>query len=92
MRTLKQLAQEALDVQDASNILGVTLGAHNAAVELQEALAAAQEPCSTDDIAHHPITRLWASKIGHLTRIGEGNPVLIDAAYQAAKTLANGES
>lgn len=66
MRTLKELAKEAVEVQDALNLSGVIHAFSRAITELRENLSAAGS-VSTDDINHHPICILWSSKIASLT-------------------------
>ena len=62
MKTLKQLAQEALDVQNASNLVGVINGMARAVAELRETLG---DWTAADN---HPIVKLWTDKIAHLTK------------------------
>jgi hypothetical protein len=69
MRTLKELAQEALQVQNASNILGITRSYAIALVDLKEALAAAGQPCGSDALNLHPINHVWVSKISSLSQV-----------------------
>jgi hypothetical protein len=59
-RTFQELAQEALDVQNASNLKGVLLGWHRASCDLGEALGHAKW------WQHHPIMLLWLDKIADL--------------------------
>ena len=58
---MQELAVEALAVQDACNIMGVTAAYHRALVELNEHLQ------STEALRCHPITVVWADKIASLT-------------------------
>jgi hypothetical protein len=62
MKTLQQLAEEALAVQDACNLSGVAHGFARAISNLREL-----ENLSTDALNRHPICILWADKIAHLT-------------------------
>ena len=68
MKTLQQLAREALAVQNACNLSGVVHGFACALSDLRTALEAAGRPASTTDLNTHPIARVWADKIAHLTR------------------------
>ena len=68
MRTLKELAIEALDVQNASNILGIVNSYAKALVDLKSALAAAGQPCGSDAINTHPINHMWLFKITDLSQ------------------------
>lgn len=60
-RTLKELAQEALDVQNACNLSGVVHGFARAMGDLMA------HTKSTDERNQHPIAILWADKVAHLT-------------------------
>lgn len=62
-KTMKELAREALAVQDACNLSGVVHGFSRAITNLRELLPNA----GTDAINHHPVCLLWADKIAHLT-------------------------
>jgi len=55
-RSLADLAKEAYDVQDACNLSGVLLGAHEACSDLLS------QTSSTEEAANHPIMRLWLDK------------------------------
>ena len=56
---LAQLAQEALDVQNASNLCGIAQSFARAMVELNTISGGYG---GTDWVNQHPITRLWISK------------------------------
>lgn len=75
MKTLAQLAQDALDVQCACNLSGVVHGFSRAITELRELLPKA----GTDEINQHPISILWSSKIASLT--GSDNSAVFAQAY-----------
>jgi hypothetical protein len=60
-RTLAQLAQEALDVQDACNLSGVALGFGRAMADLRQHVGGG------DAIRQHPITLLWIDKLADMT-------------------------
>jgi hypothetical protein len=64
-RTLAQLAQEAIDVQDACNLSGVAQGFGRAIVELRHAIGG-----GSDGIRTHPITLLWIDKLTDMTSRG----------------------
>jgi len=64
VRTLKELAQEALDVQDACNLSGVAQGFAQAMIDLRRECPGA----STDWYNQHWISKLWADKINDLAR------------------------
>ena len=84
-RTLKQLAQEALNVQDACNLSGVAHGFARCMSDLMDLV-----PSGTDARNNHPIARLWADKIAHLTGTQRlGNDAVMDA-YPEVMKLAEG--
>lgn len=82
-RTLQQLAQEVLDVQDACNLSGVVLAWGRSISELRSLL----DDKSTDAINKHPINVMWASKVESLTRC-DYTGVLSDSITEVA-ALAN---
>jgi len=61
MRSLVDLAREALAVQDACNLCGVAQSFARAMIDLGD------HTRGTDERNGHPITILWADKIAHLT-------------------------
>jgi hypothetical protein len=74
-RTLKELAQEALDVQNACNLSGVALSFGKAMVDLREHC-----PNGNAQLHAHPVAVLWADKIASLT----GTQYLgLDSVYHA---------
>lgn len=62
-RTLSELAQEALDVQNACNIAGVARSFAKAVSDLTE------HTSGTDEWNRHPITRAWVSKMADMAGI-----------------------
>jgi len=62
MRTIKTLAQESLDVQDACNLCAVAQGFARCMSDLLK-----HDLGGTDATNTHPIALLWADKIAHLT-------------------------
>ena len=86
-RTLAELAQQALDVQDACNLSGVLLGAHNAVCNLRELLG-----CGTDELNEHPISQLWADKIASLARTQFWSSSESTDAYDWCERYAKGLS
>jgi hypothetical protein len=81
MRTLKELAQEAIDVQDASNVVGVVASYATALQDLSKYVKGSSE------IAKHPINRLWASKIQSLAGMGIGDNDRFGFAHAACQEL-----
>jgi hypothetical protein len=69
-RTLKDLAKEALDVQDACNLSGVVHSFSRVITDLRE-IARAEGWEDTDKINAHPVCVLFADKIVSLTLCGE---------------------
>lgn len=57
--TLIQLAREAINIQDASNLSGLVHGWGWAITQLREVMPLA----STETINRHPISKLWAYKL-----------------------------
>ena len=87
-KSLKELAQDALRVQDACNLSGV---AHGFA-RTMSALNDIEGLGGTDARNNHPIARVWADKIAHLTgtqTFGDDGGTLT-AAYKAVHDLAEG--
>lgn len=84
IKTLSQLATEALQVQDACNLLGVSLRFATAVRDLRDTLLSAGLPCDTASVRRHPICKLWASKIESLV----GGLDDFSAAYSAVCDLS----
>lgn len=89
MKTIKQLAKDAEDVQNACNLSGVLHGAAAAMGALREVLPG----MSTGAYNRHPIMRAWAHKIADLSGLDVGgSPAeelrLILAAPDAAGDMA----
>lgn len=70
MKTLRQLADDAIAMQDACNGFAIANGFGRAMTDLRDALKEAGEPTDTDAFRNHPIYRLWASKIHDLAGMG----------------------
>jgi hypothetical protein len=81
-RTLKQLAQEALDVQDASNLSGIVHSFSRAISRLRELMPTA----STRDINRHPICLLWIDKLVDLSAHYQNG--LVEQCWQIVERLA----
>ena len=80
-RTLKELAKEALAVQDACNLSGVAQGFARCMSDL-----CALVP-DTGERNEHPIAILWADKIAHLTGTQYLGNDRIFAAYKAIRRI-----
>jgi hypothetical protein len=83
-RTLKQLAKEAYDVQDACNLSGVALSFGKALSDLRD-LRPANE--GTDWLNTHPIAILWADKIASLTGIQTIGDQRVFDAYDKVRAI-----
>lgn len=82
MKTMKELAQKALDVQDACNLSGVVHTFSEVIRELRE-VARAEGWEGTEAINRHPICLLFSSKIASLTYSDSGEE--FGKAYEWAK-------
>lgn len=80
-KTLKQLAQEALDVQDACNLCGVAQAFARAMRDLGDYTN------GTDERNRHPITVVWLDKMNSLAGIQEYSSG-ITKAYSVVHDLA----
>ena len=87
-RTIKQLAQEAIQIQDACNPLGLSKGYAAALTDLRDALAAGGLPCGTLEISRHPVNQLWASKLHDLAGMGWSQEDTYGRAYDACKWMS----
>lgn len=88
MKTMKELAKEAIDVQDASVLSGVVHGWHRAITDLCEILRTNPDFSGTDEVNHHAINKLWASKVHDLTQMGSSDIEAFSEAYDECKRLA----
>ncbi len=86
VRSLVELAREALAVQDACNLFGVVRSYARALSRLWSLLPEA----GTEAINRHPIAQLWADKCAHLT--GTQRTGWAVEAYEATRQLAEERS
>lgn len=84
-KTLKQLAQEALDVQNACNLSGVAQSFARVMIDLGE------HTKGTDERNTHPVAILWADKIAHLTGTQDLGNSAVTKAYSICHDLAKGQ-
>jgi hypothetical protein len=84
-RTLAQLAQEALDVQDACNLSGVALGFGRAMADLRHVIGGG------DELRRHPVTVLWLDKLNDMTGRVDGYAVF-STAYAQVQAYADGRA
>ncbi len=59
-KTLVELCQDAINIQNASNIQGLATSFPKVLKDLSN---------YTDDIRNHPVTQLWTSKLHHLANM-----------------------
>jgi hypothetical protein len=86
MRTLQQLAQEALDVQNACNPRAVARGLVRALDDLD-----ALKNLGTDALCAHAVTRAWVDKLASLAGIQDvGNDAAI-RALDGCQAMAEGK-
>ncbi len=84
VRSIRELASEALAVQNACNLSGVVNGFSRALEHLR-----AQPDARGNDWLHaHPVTLLWADKIASLTGTQVIAQDAVMAAYRACHNLA----
>jgi len=83
-KTIKQLAQEALDVQNACNLCGVVQSFARAMIDLGE------HTKGTDERNQHPVSVLWADKVAHLTGTQAIGNDAVMKAYTICHDLAGG--
>lgn len=89
-KTLKELAQRTLAVQDASNLSGVVISWGTFIVELREALTQlwGRTP-DTESVNSHAFNVMWADKVSSLTGMQSGDEQSYYAsAYDATKKIA----
>ncbi len=82
-RSLSELANEALQIQDACNLSGLVHGWSRSVSRLRELLG----PIDTDKINQHPINVLWANKVCDLARAN--NDDTYGEAYKWAKEVVS---
>jgi hypothetical protein len=81
--------QNALDVQDASNLSGVVLQFARDMRRINEEVRAAGG--GTDQVNRHPVCRLYAEQIAWLTGAGSGDAETYRQAYDACRRKAEEE-
>ena len=87
MKTLKELANDAIQMQDACNGFAIANAYGTMMTDLRETLKELGEPIDTDALRNHPINRLWASKIHDLAGMGLSNDNYADAYNWCVKQL-----
>lgn len=92
MKTMQELAKDAMQVQDACNLSGVVHGWSRAMKDLIQNLRDSGQYTGTDQINSHPINRMWASKVHDLTGLGLSDTKTFSDAFDEVLTLIEGES
>ena len=88
---LRHLAKNALQVQNASNILGLSKSYARDLQDLADTLRSLGLPSHTDAICYHCINQLWASKLHNLAGIGMTRCDVFGIAYEECQKLARGD-
>ena len=88
MKTIQQLAREALAVQDACNLSGVAIAFARVMVDLREALEAQDEQADTNRLRFHPITTVWVDKLASLADVQHLGSDRATAAFGQVEKLA----
>jgi hypothetical protein len=81
MKTLKELASDALSVQNACNLSGVVISFAQVIRDLKDNLPKS----GSEEINQHPIIRLWVDKIASLAGLDQG---VLSKEYQAVHIIA----
>lgn len=84
--TLQKAAQTALDVQSACNLSGVVRSFAEITMWMRTDLHLGTDACNT-----HPVSRLFAEQISHLTGAGVGDHETYRKAYDECTRLATPE-
>jgi hypothetical protein len=85
---MQELAQEAINIQNACNLGGLVHSWSRSMGDLQRLLRE-QGTCAVNE---HPISKLWASKIHELTEMGMSDYGAFSKAYAECKKLAEVET
>lgn len=86
--TLKELATEAIVVQDAVNMTGLAYRFARVVDELKAALRENGQPNDTGHVNRHPVVRLWVSKMHELAGMGFSDDARYGEAYHECQRLA----
>jgi hypothetical protein len=81
MRTIKELAQEALNVQDAINFFAIVKGMDRALANLKE------HGFNGHTLAKHPIAVLWVDKLASLQGVQDLGNEQVSKAYDAVYVI-----
>jgi hypothetical protein len=83
--TLQKMAQSALDVQTACNLSGVLRSFHEITQSMRNDHGMDTPTCNT-----HPVSRMFAEQISHLTGAGCGDTETYRKAYDWCVQVAAG--
>jgi hypothetical protein len=83
-KTIEQLAQIAIDVQNACNLSGVVIAWSDAVTELRRL----HPELGTLGINGHPVNQMFAAKVIEMTGMGVANSESYQEAYQKCLELA----
>ena len=84
---LAQLAQQAIDVQNACNPIAIANGMVNAMQELRKLGIVGSE-----ELATHPVTRLWVAKLSSLSVFREDHVTEAIAYHRCYEIIDKQES
>jgi hypothetical protein len=84
MKTLQDLAKEALRVQDACALRGVARGLVRAITDLEVTLLGLH----SEELYQHPITQAWVSKLASLAGVPDNQSKI----WQAVEDIAEGKT
>lgn len=87
MKTMKELAQEALDVQDACNLSGVIHSWSEVITQLRKILPNG----GTQVLSLHPINKLFAAKVIELTCMGFAKQEKYEEAFRECERMVKEE-
>lgn len=90
VRSWKELAQEALNVQHACNLSGVVHSFSRIISEVRARLES-ESKGGTDMVNNHPVCRLFSDKVAHLTKTQMLGCLEITRAYQWAYDITKGK-
>jgi|688.fasta_scaffold03312_65 hypothetical protein len=89
MKTIQQLAKDAIQVQDASNLVAVVNGMGRMLVDLKTIIEQSGMVADTPTMSEHPITKMWASKIHDLARMGFSESQAYGNAYDWCRKMSD---
>lgn len=92
MKDLKKMVEDALMVQDACNLRGISKSYAKMIEDLVIVLKELNLPYDTMSIRRHPINILWASKICDLAELEIKENNQIEDAYNFCRNVIKTES